>query len=74
MRRARRKAFADCFVGAMGRAGATAAALAFARRLDGEGYLESLDMTDGAVAVAHVVFPFRANENDGWFSSMAAPS
>ena len=68
------KAFADCFVGAMGRAGATPAALAFARRLDGEGYLESLDQTGGAIAVAHVVYPFRANENDGWLVVNGSPA
>jgi hypothetical protein len=60
------KAFADCFVAEMRQARATAAAVAFSRRLNGEAYLEGLDETGGPVAVARVVYPFRANENDGW--------
>ena len=67
------KALAACFVAQMAKAGATPAALAFARRLDGEAYLESLDETDGAIAVAHVVYPFRANENDGWLLVNGTP-
>ncbi len=68
------KAFADCFVAAMGRAGAAPAALAFARRLDGAGYLESLEETGAPVAVAHVVYPFRANQNDGWLLVNGSPA
>jgi hypothetical protein len=67
------KAFADCFVAEMRQARATAAAVAFARRLDGEAYLESLDETGGPVAVARVVYPFRANENDGWLLVNGSP-
>ena len=60
------KAFASCFVAAMAAAGASPAALAFARRLDGEAYLERLVETGGPVAVAQVFYPFRANENEAW--------
>jgi hypothetical protein len=60
------KAFDTCFVASMASAGAAPAALAFARRLDGEAYLQALTESGGPVAVAHLFFPFRANENDAW--------
>jgi hypothetical protein len=59
-------AFDACFVASMQQAGAAPAAVAFARRLDGEAYLQALAETGGPVAVAHVFYPFRANENDAW--------
>jgi hypothetical protein len=59
------KAFTDCFVDAMADAGARPAALAFARRLGGDGYLRAFDDA-GPVGIAYVVIPFRANENDMW--------
>jgi hypothetical protein len=59
-------AFDACFARAMAAAGASPAALGFARRLDNQGYLAALDPTGAAVAIAHVIFPFRANENDAW--------
>jgi hypothetical protein len=60
-------AFADCFVRAMAQAGAPPAALAFARWREGEAYLEGLEHTgNGPVALAHVVYPYRANENSAW--------
>lgn len=59
-------AFAACFSAAMKEAGASPAALAFTARLGNEGYLEALDLTAGPIAVAHVFYPFRANENAAW--------
>ena len=58
--------FDACFAAAMAAAGAPKAALDFTRRLDNEGYLQALAPTGGPVAVAHVSYPFRANENDAW--------
>jgi hypothetical protein len=59
-------AFEACFASAMVRAGAPRAALDFTRRLGNEGYLQALAPTAGPVAVAHVTYPFRANENEAW--------
>jgi hypothetical protein len=67
-------AFDACFAAAMAKAGASRAALDFTRRLDNEAYLEGLDETGGPVAVAHVVYPFRANENDAWFLVNGTPA
>ncbi len=69
----RGNAFDACFVAAMAKAGAAPAALDFARRLDGEAYLQRLDETGGPVAVARVFYPFRANENDAWLLVNGAP-
>jgi hypothetical protein len=66
-------AFDACFVASMAAAGASPAALGFARRLDGEAYLQALSGTVGPVAVAHVVYPFRANENDAWLLVSGRP-
>jgi hypothetical protein len=60
------QAFDACFVAEMGKAGASPAAVAFARSLDGEAYLEALVPTGGPVAIARVFYPFRANENAAW--------
>ena len=67
------KEFDACFAAAMAQAGASPSALAFTRRLDNEAYLEALDETLGPVAVAHVFYPFRANENDAWLLVNGAP-
>jgi hypothetical protein len=69
------EAFDACFVAVMAAAGAAPAALAFTRRLDGEAYLEALVETGGGpVAVAHVFYPFRANENDAWLIVNGLPA
>jgi hypothetical protein len=60
-------AFDACFATAMAKAGASKAALDFAGRLGNQAYLQALDPTAGPIAVAHVFYPFRANENDAWF-------
>lgn len=65
--------FTDCFVKAMVGAGASPAAVAFARRLGGDGYLEALQQTRSPVAVAHIVDPFRANENNAWLLVNGVP-
>lgn len=57
----------ECFAAAMSKAGGSPAAVAFARRFDGMGYLEKLEEGGGRVAMAHVFFPYRANENSAWF-------
>jgi len=53
-----------CLVDFMAGAGAKPAALAFTRRLEGEGYLRTLER-HGQVSVAYVTYPFRANSNEG---------
>ncbi|MFZ3238685.1 MAG: hypothetical protein WA417_18640 [Stellaceae bacterium] len=65
--------FDACFAAAMARAGASPAALDFTRRLGSEGYLQALAPTAGPVAVAHVLYPFRANENDAWLLVNGTP-
>jgi hypothetical protein len=66
--------FAACFAGAMKEAGASPAALAFTGRLGNEGYLEALAPSTGPVAVAHVFYPFRANENAAWLLVNGTPA
>jgi hypothetical protein len=56
------RAFSDCFVDQMQKAGASAAAVAFARRVDGMGYLSGFEEA-GRVDLAFAEYPFRANEN-----------
>ena len=60
-------AFDDCFAAEMAVADASRAALAFTRRLGNEAYLQALDPTGGPVSVAHLYYPFRANQNEAWF-------
>jgi hypothetical protein len=67
-------AFDACFVAAMAKAGASRAALDFTRQLDNEAYLQALGDSSGAIAVAHVFYPFRANENDAWFLVNGTPA
>jgi hypothetical protein len=66
-------AFDACFAAAMARAGASKAALAFTRRLGDQAYLQALEPTGGPVAVARVVYPFRANENEAWLLVNGTP-
>lgn len=58
--------FDACFAAVMAKAGASPAALDFTRRVGNEAYLQALDESAGSIAVAHVFYPFRANENDAW--------
>ncbi len=57
----------------MAKAGASPAALAFTRRLDNDGYLHALKETGGPVSLAHVLYPFRANENEAWLLVNGTP-
>ena len=61
------KELGQCFAAAMSKAGASPAAVAFAHLFDGIAYLEKLEKADGPVVLAHVFFPYRANENSAWF-------
>lgn len=67
-------AFDVCFAAAMASAGAPPAALEFTRRLDNQAYLQALDECGGPVALAHVFYPFRANENNAWFLVNGIPA
>ena len=71
---ARARAFDACFAAAMASAGAPPAALEFTRRLDNEAYLQALNEYGGPVAVAHVFYPFRANENNAWLLVNGTPA
>src|SRR5262245_25596689 len=63
---ARGEAFGDCFSGEMRKAGASDAAVAFARKTGNLGYLRRF-RADGPVAIAWAVLPFRANENSACY-------
>lgn len=67
-------AFGACFAASMAKAGASPEALAFTRRLDNDAYLQGLESTGGPIAVAHVFFPFAANENSAWFLVNGSPA
>ena len=64
--------FQDCFINAMGKAGASPQAVAFMRRTDGA-YLREFRRV-GPVDIAYVTYPFRANENDGIFLVNGTPA
>ena len=72
--------YGGCFADQMARAGAPAAAVAFARRLnerpDGQGIVGVLrDFRDtGRVDLAFVFYPLRANENEGCLLVNGLPS
>jgi len=66
-------AFDACFAAAMAKAGASKAALDFTASLGNQAYLEALDATGGPIAIAHVIYPFRANENDAWLLVNGTP-
>lgn len=67
-------AFGACFAAAMAKAGASSAALDFTRRLDNDAYLQAIGQNGGPVAVAHVLYPFRANENEAWLLVNGTPA
>jgi hypothetical protein len=66
-------AFDACFAAAMAQSGASPAALDFTQRLDNEAYLQAFEPTGGPIAIAHAVYPFRANENDAWLLVNGTP-
>jgi hypothetical protein len=57
--------FGKCFVDFMARSGASSQAVAFAKSTGNTGYLAHF-FKKGRVDLAYVVYPFRANENQGW--------
>jgi len=66
------KHFGACFVEQMEKAGAPPAALAFARRIDGQGYLRNFREA-GRVDLACAELPFRANENRACYLVNGSP-
>jgi hypothetical protein len=58
--------FGECFLSVMKSGGATPEAVAFTRLTENTGYMRSFRDT-GKVDVAYVTYPFRANENQGFF-------
>lgn len=54
--------FGQCFTEQMQKAGASSAAVAFARRIENQGYLRVFRET-GKVDLAYADYPYRANEN-----------
>ena len=66
-------AFGACFVDAMRTAGASEAAIAFARGTGDQGYLKEFRLTGAPVDLACAVYPFRANENAVCFLVNGAP-
>jgi hypothetical protein len=65
--------FDACFAAAMAQAGASPQALDFTRALGNQAYLQALEPTGGRIAIAHVFYPFRANENDTWLLVNGTP-
>jgi predicted secreted protein len=57
--------FEACFLDGMQRSGASVEAVAFTKSIGNTGYLRALRRF-GPVDIAQVVYPFRANENDGF--------
>jgi len=55
--------FGDCFLAEMEKAGASPAALAFARRTGNQGFMTAFHET-GPVDIAWAEYPYRANENE----------
>jgi predicted secreted protein len=58
-------AFEACFVAGMQQSGASPKAVAFTESIGSMGYLEEHRQM-GSVSIAFVVYPFRANENQGF--------
>jgi predicted secreted protein len=57
--------FEACFLAGMQKAGASREAVTFARSIGNLGYLQEL-RRQGPVDIAFVIYPFRANENQGF--------
>lgn len=66
------KAFEACFVSGMQQSGASPSAVAFTKLIGNMGYLEEL-RNFGPVDIAYVVYPFRANENQGFLLVNGSP-
>jgi hypothetical protein len=63
----------DCFVHQMQKLGASPQAIAFTRSIDNMGYMIGYRPANGRVSLAHVTFPFRANENQGAYLVNGTP-
>jgi len=59
-------AFSQCFIEQMQAAGASPDALAFTRLIHGDGYIQTFRAV-AHVGIAAVLYPFRANENNGLY-------
>lgn len=60
----RGREFDECFADRMKAAGASAEAVAFTHAIHNGGYMQGIRLV-GPIAVASVIYPFRANENSG---------
>ncbi len=58
--------FSQCFIDQMKAAGASPDALAFTHLVHGDGYIQAFRPV-AQVGIASVLYPFRANENDGLY-------
>jgi predicted secreted protein len=65
-------AFEECFIAGMQKSGASPQALAFTKSIGNLGYME-LFRRFGPVDLAFVVYPFRANENQGFLLINGTP-
>ncbi len=58
--------FGACFVDVMKESGAPSEAIAFTKRIGNVGYMTAFQ-TSGRIDIAHIFYPFRANENYGCY-------
>jgi hypothetical protein len=65
--------FSECFVDQMQKSGASPEAIAFTHSIDNMGYMIGFRPAAGRVSLAHVTFPFRANENQGAYLVNGTP-
>ncbi|PKN60957.1 MAG: hypothetical protein CVU53_00430 [Deltaproteobacteria bacterium HGW-Deltaproteobacteria-11] len=65
-------AFEECFIAGMQKSGASPQAVAFTKSIGNLGYMEALRRS-GPVDIAFVVYPFRANENQGFLLINGTP-
>jgi hypothetical protein len=66
--------FGECFVVQMQKLGASPEAIAFTHSIDNIGYMIGFRPAGGRVSLAHVTFPFRANENQGAYLVNGIPA
>src|SRR6202049_4346175 len=62
----------DCFAEEMKKAGASAAAVEFSKQLGEPGFVRDFRAA-GAVDIAYVLYPYRANENQSWLIVNGTP-
>ena len=66
--------FSECFVNQMQKMGASPQAIAFTHSIGDMGYMVGFRPANGRVSLAHVTFPFRANENQGAYLVNGTPA